>query len=104
MKKLSVIIPCFNELATIQEIIRRVEAVIIPGWTKEIIVVDDNSTDGTRKALKAYESRHTIIYHEKNQGKGYSVRHGIDRATGSHLFIQDADLEYDPKEIPAFIR
>lgn len=104
MKKLSVIIPCFNEVATIQEIIRRVEAVNIPGWTKEIIVIDDASTDGTPKVLRVYESRHTIIYHQKNQGRGYAVRHGIDRATGDYLFIQDADLEYDPSEIPSFIR
>lgn len=104
MKKLSVIIPCFNEIATVQEIIRRVEAVDIAPWTKEIIVVDDFSTDGTRKALKAYEGKHTIIYHERNKGKGHAVRNGIDRATGDYLFIQDADLEYNPAEIPSFIK
>ncbi len=103
MKKLSVIIPCFNEKKTIREIVRKVEGVTIPDWHIEIVLVDDFSTDGTREILKEYETRHTVLYHDKNQGKGSSVKTGVARATGEYLLIQDADLEYDPAEIPSLV-
>ncbi len=101
--KLSVIIPVWNEKATIVEILRRVESLHIPKWDIEIIVVDDVSTDGTRGILADYENRHTIIYHEQNQGKGSAVKTGLAHATGNYVLIQDADLEYDPHDIPGLI-
>lgn len=100
MKRLSIIIPCFNERATIEELLRRVNAVSFPEWEKEIIVVDDGSTDGTREILKEYAKRGlNMVYHEKNLGKGSAVARGIREGTGDYFIIQDADLEYNPEEI-----
>ncbi len=101
--KLSVIMPVFNEEATIEEILQQVRAVNL---ADEIIVVDDGSTDRTRELLKAQENqpRTIVIYHDRNQGKGAAVRTGFDRATGDILLIQDADLEYDPRDYPMLIR
>ncbi len=101
--KLSVIIPVYNEAATIQEILKQVRAV---GLAYEIIVVDDGSTDRTRELLKAEENQPgtVVIYHDRNQGKGAAVRTGFDRATGEILLIQDADLEYDPRDYPVLLR
>jgi glycosyltransferase involved in cell wall biosynthesis len=98
--KLSIIIPCFNELATIEAIIQAVNASPYPN--KEIIIVDDFSNDGTREKLKNY-IEHTgkvshVIYHSHNQGKGAALRTGIASATGDIVIIQDADMEYDPNE------
>jgi len=101
--KLSVIIPCFNERATITEILSRVEA--CPHQPKETIVIDDGSTDGTRLILQNRPARisEQIIFHDRNLGKGAAVRAGIAAATGDIIIIQDADLEYDPREIPRII-
>ncbi len=99
---LSVIMPVYNEQATIDEIIRRVRQVDVP---KELIIVDDFSTDGTRDKLKKYENEPGIkvIYHQFNQGKGAALRTGIAYATGDIIIFQDADLEYHPEEYPRLI-
>ncbi len=103
MLKLSVIIPCFNEKTTIEEI---VEAVKNTGIVHEILIVDDGSVDGTRDILPKWDgdSMVRVIYHEKNQGKGAAVRTGFKAATGEVLLIQDADLEYDPREYPSLMK
>jgi glycosyltransferase involved in cell wall biosynthesis len=101
--RLSILIPCFNECKTIEAILSRVDA--CPHQPKEIIVVDDYSTDGTRDILSKRPSRTSerIIFHEKNQGKGAALKTGMAAATGDIIIIQDSDLEYDPSEIPRVI-
>ena len=103
MATLSVIIPCFNEAQTISELIDAVEKA--PGPSKEIIIVDDGSKDGTREILNSlnYKDDVKIIFHESNQGKGAALRTGFQAATGDICIVQDADLEYDPKEYPMVI-
>ena len=100
--KLSVVIPVYNEKKTLSELICRVEAVKLE---KEIIIVDDASTDGTRDLLKKYEGqeRFKVIYQSKNAGKGSALRAGFDKAEGEIIIVQDGDLEYDPKEYPLLL-
>jgi len=101
--KVSIIIPAFNEKDTIRGALKRIEGVDLKGVDKQIIIVDDGSTDGTRKILKDLESRYEIVYHDKNQGKGAAIRNGFSRAEGEVVLIQDADLECDPRNYPALI-
>ncbi|MBI2099189.1 glycosyltransferase family 2 protein [Candidatus Uhrbacteria bacterium] len=102
--KLSVVIPVFNEKNTIREILRRVEDADIGGIEKEIVIVDDCSTDGTRDILKEYEGRHKIVYQTRNMGKGAALRIGFGGTTGDVVIIQDADLEYNPAEFSWIIK
>ncbi|SVE20756.1 uncharacterized protein METZ01_LOCUS473610, partial [marine metagenome] len=103
---LSVIIPVFNEKATMDEILSRVDGVQLEGIElKEIIIVDDDSTDGTRDVLDFYkdENEITIFLQTYNKGKGAAVRKGFELATGDIFLIQDADLEYNPNEYPELL-
>lgn len=101
--KVSVIIPAYNEIKTVEEIVRRVQATGIP---EEIVIVDDGSTDGTRDVLKQLDGigNVRVILRERNQGKGAAVMDGIRAAIGEVLLIQDADLEYDPRDFPGLLR
>lgn len=94
--RLSVIIPVFNERATMQELLRRVDAVDLE---KEVIIVDDCSTDGTREVLNEIRRNiHTVVFHHENLGKGAAFRTGLKYAKGDYVIVQDADLEYDPQD------
>lgn len=106
MYKLSVIICCYNEKETISEVIARTKQVDLGSeWEREIIVVDNYSTDGTRDILRQIDDPELkIIFHEKNMGKGMSIRTGIANMTGDYMIIQDADFEYDPAEHVKFCR
>jgi len=98
LMKLSIVIPVFNEKSTIEEIIRCVQAVKI-SVDKEIVIVDDNSQDGTREILETLKASNIkIYYHQKNMGKGAALQTGFSKAEGDIILIQDADLEYDPQD------
>lgn len=96
--KLSVVISVYNEKNTILEIVKRVESADVGTADKEIVIVDDGSTDGTRDILKSLERKYKIFYHDKNRGKGAALRRGFLEASGDFIVVQDADLEYDPGE------
>jgi glycosyltransferase involved in cell wall biosynthesis len=109
---LSIIMPVYNEIGTITEIIRRVmhAPVDLP---KEIIIIDDDSTDGTREYLRELvktsgpdleRATLKVLFHEENRGKGAAIQSGITQATGTIILIQDADLEYDPEDYPALLK
>lgn len=100
----SVVIPCYNEIATVETLLRAVRRVDL---AFEVIVVDDGSTDGTRELLSELDEEgviDTLVFHEHNRGKGAALRTGFARATGDVVVVQDADLEYDPQEIPLLLQ
>ena len=117
--RLSVIMPIYNEAATVEEIVRRVRVVplAVPvGYgerngqvivlEREVVLVDDGSTDGTRDILRSLEGESDVVavFHEQNQGKGAAVRTGLDHASGDIFIVQDADLEYDPRDYVALLQ
>jgi len=117
--KLSVIMPVYNEVGTIAEIVKRVRAVPhavpvgygpaqgdIVEFERELVIVDDGSVDGTREYLRTLQGEPDVlvVFHERNQGKGAAVRTGLQHAGGDVLVIQDADLEYDPRDYPALLQ
>jgi glycosyltransferase involved in cell wall biosynthesis len=101
--KLSVVIPCYNERATISQIVQAVRASTVPHL--EIVLVDDCSTDGTRQVIdnEVRDIADVVLYHDSNQGKGAALRSGFQAATGDIVLVQDADLEYDPREYPKLL-
>ena len=102
-RKLSVIVPVFDERNTVVEIVRRMRAVDIP-LDLEILIVDDGSTDGTRDVLRQLaDSTVRVITHERNRGKGAAIRSGLEQVTGDLVLVQDADLEYDPEDWPKLL-
>jgi len=108
-RRLSILMPVYNERDTVCELLDRVRAAALPdGLAREVVIVDDGSTDGTRELLEAYAAEHpdevSLHLHEQNRGKGAAIATAIQQATGDILLIQDADLEYDPSEYGKLLR
>ena len=104
-KKIFIIVPVYNEEATVMEVIRRLYDADVRGWDREIIIVDDGSRDASRQKIAEFSHAKdlTVIAHDTNQGKGAAIRTGLVAVTGDAVLIQDADLEYDPSDIAGLI-
>lgn len=103
MKKITILIPVFNEINTLEQILQKVEQTSFCNLEKEVILIDDFSTDGSREVLEKLTDKYKVFYHEENQGKGAALRTGFEHATGDIIVIQDADLEYDPVDYEPLI-
>lgn len=104
MRKISILIPIFNEVNTLRIILQKVQEANFCNLEKEIILIDDFSTDGTREILEELKDDYKILYHEKNLGKGAALRTGFEHISGDITVIQDADLEYDPVDYEPLIK
>ncbi|MBU1164156.1 glycosyltransferase family 2 protein [Patescibacteria group bacterium] len=103
MNKISIIVPVYNEIKYIKEVLSRLDQTNIQNLEKEIIIVDDGSTDGTRDFLQTVEDKYKVIYHQNNLGKGGALKTGFKNVTGEIITIQDADLEYHPRELEKLV-
>lgn len=104
MDKITILIPVFNEVNTLEILLQKVEDAGFCGLEKEIILIDDFSTDGTREILKKLEEKYQIFYHDKNMGKGAALRTGLTHIRGDIVVIQDADLEYEPADYEPLVK
>ncbi|OGY47276.1 MAG: glycosyl transferase [Candidatus Buchananbacteria bacterium RIFCSPHIGHO2_02_FULL_38_8] len=104
MTKISIVVPVYNEKNYIRQVLDRLEKVSFSSLDKEIIIVDDGSTDGTKEILESFEDSFKVIYHNKNCGKGAALKTGFKNSSGEIIVIQDADLEYNPSEIKDLIQ
>lgn len=102
MNKITILIPVFNEIKTLHLILKKVENINFYGLEKEIILIDDFSTDGTRELYK--DLKYKVLYHDKNLGKGAAIRTGLKEASGDIITIQDADLEYNPEDLRPLVK
>lgn len=104
MKKISIVVPAYNEEKTLDQVLKKLLNLSLPGYEKEIIVVNDASSDGTNEILSKYRNKIKVRHHDMNLGKGTAVKSGLDLATGDLALIHDADLEYDPEELPQLLK
>src|SRR3954464_9942691 len=105
-RTLTVVVPAFNEAATARNALDAIVGKTVPGWSIEVIIVESNSTDGTREIVESYRSRPsvTLLMQDRPRGKGHAVREGFAKATGEVLLIQDADLEYDLNDYESLLQ
>jgi glycosyltransferase involved in cell wall biosynthesis len=104
MNSVSVVIPVYNEVRTVADLVKAVEDADYLGRAHEIVIIDDGSTDGSREVVEALADSHVVVLHPENRGKGAALRAGFARATGDVIIVQDADLEYDPSEYPRLLQ